>query len=814
MFIFSGCGNVADSRFVDHQETLPSFKDFVGQFLKDDTFIPAKHKEDLPLFMPAEYAGAGVRRCAANVLQVHSLVLDIDKGEQDSFFPIFERIEKYGYIFYTSFNHDPNGQWKFRLIIKLNRPVGIAEWPAFWGRAIRLLEVTEVVDLKCADACHMYFTPGGDPDKYQVDGKDGGALDVDAVLALDLPPGVSDFSNPHYQEVLDEADRGEIDEGLKDYWEAKLVNLCEEIHRRPYPGEIYDLKSHGVYGIARGVPHIITEERVRKMVVAALDYRYKRAVDVAPGDRERSFTQVDKAIADGKAKPWYPPKIDEQEAHPMTDMGLAERLLDMHHKNIRWVGNWERWVVWNEMLWSIENGRELVKRFMMETVRAIVEESEVYYHDYWVAKEEYERLKEATEIKEEERTKAERKFKILEARIEAIEKFALASENRSKISAGVDLANADARVLASHNDFNLNPWLVNFKNGTLDLRTGMLREHRREDYITALAPHDFSLNAECPRFEKFLSECMCGNESLVSFLWRLFGYTAIGVTSEQILVLNVGDGANGKTTCMNVLLDAFGRRENGYGFAANSENLLTTQGSSRHETWRMDLFGKRFVTCQEVEEGRTFAEALIKELTGSDPITGRKMRQDNWTYETEHQLWLSANHLPHVRGIDEGIWRRLVVVPWQASFKGREDRTLGEKLRKEIPGIWARIAREALLWRERGLEMPDEVKAATAEYRREQDPLEPFLETWCAQEKDAFIARDVLWGAYLEYAENARSQIFKQKKVFYAAMAKRFRPHKRVGVNGFAGLRLMTPQERLEASPKTKLLKSQKYSVN
>jgi putative DNA primase/helicase len=405
---------------------------------------------------------------------------------------------------------------------------------------------------------------------------------------------------------------------------------------------------------------------------------------------------------------------------------------------------------------------------------------------------------------------AEEKYNRLHKIIEDIHKFAKQSETRNRVAAGSHLATDDQNILISHTQLNKDPWLLNFENGTLDLRTGQLREHNRKDYITRLAPHKFDPNAACPVFDKFLLECMQGNRGLVDFIWRLLGYTAVGVTTEQILILNIGEGANGKTTFMNTVLDAFGLGYGGYAFAANSENLLTNKGGNKHETWRMDMFGKRLVTAMEVEEGRQLAESLIKELTGSDPITGRRMREDNWTYVPEHQLWVSANQLPHVRGTDEGIWRRLKVIPWKVSFRGREDQKLPQRLLQEIPGIWARIAREAVLWRDKGLLSSDAVNEATDDYRREQDPLQPMLDQWFLLGDELFVPRDVAWAAYLEYAEDSRNQVFHQRKRFYEAMRKRFPDHKDgAGTRGFKGLRLKTPQERHESSPRARLLAAQ-----
>lgn len=303
---------------------------------------------------------------------------------------------------------------------------------------------------------------------------------------------------------------------------------------------------------------------------------------------------------------------------------------------------------------------------------------------------------------------------------------------------------------------------------------------------------------------------------MVNFLWRLMGYTIVGVTTEQILVILHGDGANGKSTFLRVFLEMLGHGPNGYGFAAQSSNLLTSKGADQHSTWRMSLFGKRLVVCQEVEEGRTFAESQIKELTGDDLITGRKMRQDEWSFPPEFTPWLGCNSLPHIRGVDEGVWRRMLVIEWRASFRGREDRTMLKKLIAEIPGIWARVAREAVLWRERGLEVPEDVTNATAQYRKDQDPLREFFEKWCVLgEAETFVSSANLWHAYDEYCQESHQRTFHERKRFHAAVEKTatvlqslFHPHKTHGVRGFGGLRLKSAKERSDSSPHMQLQKA------
>jgi putative DNA primase/helicase len=551
------------------------------------------------------------------------------------------------------------------------------------------------------------------------------------------------------------------------------------------------------------------------MVRAAMDARYNRHLDHpnVEADRQRAYSEVEKALQDGMEVPWYPPKINDIATYPLTEFGLGERMLHLHQKDLFWEEAWERWGVWEGRFWNMESSKALVRRKMWDTVRTIASEVDAHRADWWLAKEAFEAAESDPDISPDAKAAAKFKFEELDKHVRSIQKFAEKCETNAKVNAAVQLVSCK-EVLISYTQLNTDKWLVNFENGTLDLRTGQLRPHNRRDYITKMVPHNFDPNATCPKFDQFLSECMLGKQCVIDYIWRLLGYTAIGITDEQILILCSGDGANGKSTFMRVMLEAFGTGDGGYGFAANSENLLANRGANQHATWLMSMFGKRAVVALEVEEGRNFAESLIKSLTGGDEITGRKMHQDEWSYLPEFTPWVAVNQLPAIRGTDEGIWRRLKVIPWNASFLGREKVGLVHELIPEIPGIWARIAQEAVAWHRERAKPPREVVAASLRYRRDQDPLQPFVDAWLKRGPDFFVPRDILWAAYLEHAEASRTQTFMQKKRFYAAFEKRFKFHKREGVRGYLGVRLLTPQERQERSPQGRLAKAQKEGID
>jgi putative DNA primase/helicase len=184
-------------------------------------------------------------------------------------------------------------------------------------------------------------------------------------------------------------------------------------------------------------------------------------------------------------------------------------------------------------------------------------------------------------------------------------------------------------------------------------------------------------------------------------------------------------GSNGKTTTIKAVLDVLGED-----YAAQAApDLLVSGGNNRHPTELADLRGMRMIASIEVDDGKRMAEGLVKQLTGGDKIKARFMRQDFFQFEPTHKIFLVANHKPVINGTDYAIWRRVLLIPFTVKIEGKEkDKDLPKKLEAEYPGILAWLVRGCLEWQEDGLQIPEEVKAATEEYKAESDVLARFLE--------------------------------------------------------------------------------------
>ena len=408
-----------------------------------------------------------------------------------------------------------------------------------------------------------------------------------------------------------------------------------------------------------------------------------------------------------------------------TDTGNAERLADRHGANLRFCHPWGRWLAYDDTRWRVDD-RGAVVRLAKDTARSI--------------------FAEAKEAPDDEAAKR-------------LGKWAGASLSESKLRAMISLAQSEPGVPVLPEEMDASPDLFNVLNGTVDLRTGELREHRREDLITKLAPVEYDPDATAPVWAATLERTL-PSEDVRRFFKKLCGYAMSGDVSEHVLPVLYGTGANGKSTVLNALLAAAGE----YGMQAAPDLLIAKRGA--HPTEIADLFGMRVVASIEVEDGRRLAEALVKNLTGGDKIRARRMRQDNWQFEPTHTVFMAVNHKPIVKGNDTGIWRRIRLIPFTETIPPAEqDKKLPEKLRAELPGILRWVVEGCLEWRREGLKAPEEVRKATAGYRSEMDVIGDFLADRCHKGARLAAAKDELYKAYQAWCEDAGER-FETKRKF------------------------------------------------
>lgn len=335
-------------------------------------------------------------------------------------------------------------------------------------------------------------------------------------------------------------------------------------------------------------------------------------------------------------------------------------------------------------------------------------------------------------------------------------KWVSASESAPCIEHSLRMASA--RLACKAEALDAEPMLLGLPNGVLELDTGRHRDYLHSDRITKTIGCDFSANAAAPTWERFLAEIMGGDEALIEYAQTLAGYALSGQRGEHLLPILWGSGANGKSTFLGALQGALGD----YASSA-APGLLIQRGGNDHPTALADLQGKRLIVCSETGESGKLNEEQAKLLTGGDTITARRMRMDFYEFKPTHLLMLQTNHRPRVTGTDEGVWRRLRLIPFTVTIPPeKRDPHLPEKLKAELSGILAWCWRGWQRYQNEGFKTPDAVKAATSEYRDASDAVGTFLAECCGLQSHMTASAGELYRAYTtwceETGERARSQ--------------------------------------------------------
>lgn len=403
---------------------------------------------------------------------------------------------------------------------------------------------------------------------------------------------------------------------------------------------------------------------------------------------------------------------DDASGH-RTDLGNARRFVKRHGENVRHIAAWGHWLIWDGTRWR-KDATDEVMRLAKETVASI-----------------YQEAIDATDSDERR----------------DLFKWAMRSEAEARLRAMLAVAESEPGVALAPDELDAHHWLLNCRNGLVDLHTGHLLPHDRTYLCTKRAEVDYDEDAFCPSWEAFLARVFADDTDLIAYVQRAIGYTLTCETSEQCVFVLHGTGANGKST----LIDTLCRLLGDYGMTTPTDTLMVKQGQTIPSDVAR-LMGARLVAASEAGDGRRMDEELIKRISGGDRMAARFMHKDWFEFYPVFKLFLAVNHKPTIRGTDNGIWRRIRLIPFTVTIPDdQQDSDLPRKLASEAPGILAWAVRGCIAWQRQRLKTPASVAAATQSYRDEMDTIGRFISDCCVEQSNAQVSAKALYQAYEDW---------------------------------------------------------------
>ncbi|MGS3153318.1 phage/plasmid primase, P4 family, partial [Aeromonas sanarellii] len=343
----------------------------------------------------------------------------------------------------------------------------------------------------------------------------------------------------------------------------------------------------------------------------------------------------------------------------------------------------------------------------------------------------------------------------------AVLRHGSSSLNRAGIQNMLELAKP--MMTARLHELNANPMLLGTANGVIDLKSGRLLAPRRAFMMTHHSPVAYDPTATCLRWEQFISEITCGDVEYAAFLQRCVGYWITGRTDEQLLFFLHGGGCNGKSTFMSIiqqLLGEFSRQ------ISSNVLLFNRNGNAGPNPSLTKLVDARLVVANELPEGSRMDENLVKAMTGDDVIVARApYAKKEMEFRPSFSLVMVGNHKPEIRDTSNGMWRRMLMLPFNASFtKAQLDPMLMEKLRAEMPGILNWAIQGCQMWQEQRLKasIPARLKQDVETYRAESDMVGCFLEECTQARAGAKVPMSEVYAAYGRWAQQNGEWVMKQ----------------------------------------------------
>ena len=404
-----------------------------------------------------------------------------------------------------------------------------------------------------------------------------------------------------------------------------------------------------------------------------------------------------------------------------SDYYNAKMMIADYGTEILYCAPWKKWVIWDGRRWKVDN-ENLIYQMAMDAVRGMYNK--------------------ALEFKTSEETLA-------------MIEHAGRSETVRKTEAMIRATGWEKKINIVPEKLDRYPLIFNCSNGMIDLESGRLMPHKKEMMITKVSPVAYDPEAQCPVWKKFIKEIFGKNRDLINFIQRALGWALTGDTSSQAMFILFGNGANGKSTFINTVMKLMGD----YSTSTPTETFMQKKGDQASNDIAR-LKGTRFVSAMEAEYGVKLAEAVIKRLTGDDVISARFLYGEFFDFIPTFKIFMATNHKPKIGGMDNAIWRRIRMVPFEVSFpENKQDRNLSKKLENELPGILAWIVEGTLKWRKEGLGNTPAVMEATSAYRHEMSAIETFLEEMCIKKETGMVKASFLYNSYKKWCEENNERV-------------------------------------------------------
>ncbi len=694
-----------------------------------DKPLVKKEKVRLPCWSPAIFS---VKYASDDTcLFLWSLVLDIDTGCDPERF--INSLKQFSYIIHTSYSHC-EGSPRFRVILPLSAPVKKAQWDGFWANVTEAIGRGQV-DKVCKDKRRLYFLPVVPPerkDQYQVWTNDGELFDPTPYLPAQEAKKERTPASSEHKVDLERLFSGDVEDGNK---HLAFTTLTYRMRKEDVPLETAELLLEQVI---KSFPEDRFKEKSHDKVFKKYQRDLQKVYDkeetdpnfdngkringhVAPSNVDRETGEVYEQSASSAP---YKHKFN------LTDLGNTERMLASFDGDLRYISAWKRFLVWDGKRFLVdERGEAPVMARAKKVVRGM-----------W---------RDVADMPDE--TPVEK------LAVSEFKSYIGKCESKAKLESMIALAKKDMSVSIATDELDVNPWLFNVANGTIDLKSGSIRPFSKNDLITKMVEIPYDANAICDRWNAFLLSVFGGDKELARFIYRAIGYSLTGDIREHALFFLFGGGSNGKSTLMDVLMHLMGD----YSKRLNADSLMLTRFANQNGPTPeiAKLKGARLVAVSETSSTGKLDESKVKDLTGGDRITACMKYGDPFEFDPTHKLWMSGNHKPDIANNDEGIWRRIYLIEFKESFTDdapddahRKDRTLPYVLRSELPGILTWAIKGCLDWQNKGLNPPQRVLDAVAEYRTSQDVMGDFITQCTTKGENEFCKTSEMYAAYKSWS--------------------------------------------------------------